>query len=62
MNGEEQGKPVGINSWMREVTLFSNLEPHSRTELFRWRSELLQGWILERGGQLEQGEDLAPLH
>ena len=38
MNQEEQG----INSWMREVTLFSNLEPHSRTELFRRRSELLQ--------------------
>lgn len=41
MNQEEQGKPLGINSWMREVTLFSNLEPHRRTELFR-RSELLQ--------------------
>lgn len=42
MNLEEQGKPLGINSWMREVTLFSSLEPHSRTQLFRGRSELLQ--------------------
>ena len=60
MNGEEQGKPLGINSWMREVTLFSNLEPHSRTELFRRRSELLQAWTLERGGQRSREKTLPP--